>query len=82
MTKKLINYSRSCAYRIAWKDVTYYVASTTNFTQRKCKHKSCCKDVKKEGSLYKFIRNYGGWTEGGCMVLVNEYPDCKSGYNN
>jgi GIY-YIG catalytic domain len=78
MTKTTIDYSRSCVYRIAWKDVTYYVGSTTNFTQRKCQHKSSCKDKRNDRQVYKFIRDNGGWTDEWCMVLVNEYPNCKS----
>ena len=78
MTKKTIDYSMSCVYRIAWKDVTYYVGSTTNFTQRKCQHKTSCKDERNKKKVYNFIRENGGWTEEWCMVLVKEYPNCKS----
>ena len=28
--------------------------------------------------MYKFIRDNGGWTEEWCMVMVKEYPDCKT----
>jgi GIY-YIG catalytic domain len=78
MPRTMVDYSKSCVYRIAWKDITYYVGSTTNFANRKCQHKSAAKDVKNEFKLYKFIRNNGGWTDEWCMVLVNEYPDFKT----
>jgi hypothetical protein len=78
MPRTMVDYSKSCVYRIAWKDTTYYVGSTTNFTNRKFQHKYAAKDVKNEFKLYKFLRDNGGWTDEWCMVLVNEYPDCKT----
>ena len=78
MPRTTTNYTKSCVYRIAWKDKTYYVGSTIDFTQREMRHKYACKDVNSDGLLYKFIRDNGGWTEDWCMVLVNEYLDCKS----
>jgi hypothetical protein len=78
MPRTMVDYSKSCVYRIAWKDTTYYVGSTTNFTNRKFQHKYAAKDMKNEFKLYKFIRDNGGWTDEWCMVLVNEYPDCKT----
>lgn len=78
MTKTTIDYSMSCVYRIVWKNLTYYVGSTTNFTQRKYQHKTSCKDERNNKKVYNFIRENGGWTEEWCMVLVKEYPNCKS----
>jgi hypothetical protein len=81
MPRKPIDYSKSLVYRIAYKDITYYVGSTTNFRNRKSNHKSDCKNVKSEEhnkALYVFIRENGGWSDDWVMVLVQEYPNCKS----
>ena len=81
MPRKAIDYSKSLVYRIAYKDITYYVGSTTNFRNRKNQHKSNCKNVKSEEynkALYVFIRENGGWSNDWVMVLVQTYPDCKS----
>jgi hypothetical protein len=56
------------------------VGSTTNMRQRKGRHKydtSCEKSEKYSMKLYEFIRDNGGW-DNWLMVLVQEYPDCKS----
>jgi hypothetical protein len=68
-------------YRIAYKDKTYYVGSTTNFRKRKSQHKSNCKNVKSEEynkALYVFIRENGGWSDEWVMVLVQSYHNCKT----
>ena len=81
MPRKAINYSKSLVYRIAYKDITYYVGSTTNFRKRKNQHKSDCKNVKSEAynkPLYNFIRENGGWSDEWVMVLVQYYPNCKT----
>jgi GIY-YIG catalytic domain len=80
MPKTPIDYTKSCVYRLIYNDVTYYVGSTTNMRQRKSKHKyntNIDKSDKYDKSLYEFIRNNGGW-EKWDMILVQEYPDCKS----
>ncbi len=81
MPRKAIDYSKSLVYRIAYKDITYYVGSTTNFKNRKSQHKSNCKNVKSEDynkPLYVFIRENGGWSDEWVMVLVQLYPNCKT----
>lgn len=81
MPRKAIDYSKSLVYRIAYKDITYYVGSTTNFRNRKNCHKSNCKNVKAEDynkALYVFIRENGGWSDEWVMVLVQYYPNCKT----
>ena len=81
MPRKAIDYSKSLVYRIAYKDMTYYVGSTTNFRNRKSNHKSNCKNVKSEDhnkALYVFIRENGGWSDDWVMILVQEYPNCKT----
>lgn len=81
MPRKAIDYSKSLVYRIAYKDTTYYVGSTTNFRNRKNQHKSNCRNVKNKKyniALYKFIRETGGWNDEWVMILVQSYPNCKS----
>jgi hypothetical protein len=81
MPRKPIDYSKSLVYRIAYKDITYYIGSTTNFKNRKTQHKSNCKNVKSEDynkALYIFIRENGGWSDDWVMVLVQYYPNCKT----
>jgi hypothetical protein len=76
-----IDYSKACVYRLVFNYITYYVGSTTNFRRRKCEYKRVCSDENREEyerPLYRFIRETGGWSEDWCMVLVQEYPDCKS----
>jgi hypothetical protein len=53
-----------------------YIGSTTNFTKRKCEHKSDCMNetgVKYNQKIYHFIRNNGGWNEWN-MLEVEKYP--------
>jgi GIY-YIG catalytic domain len=81
MPRTAIDYRKSCVYRIIWNHSTKYVGSTTNFKNRKSGHKSNCsnKNCKEYNRpLYKFIRETGGWSDDWCMVLVEEYPNCKS----
>jgi GIY-YIG catalytic domain len=81
MPRKPIDYSKSLVYRIAYKDITYYVGSTTNFRNRKNQHKNNCKSQKSEDynkPLYKFIRENGGWSDEWVMVLIQSYPNCKT----
>ena len=81
MPRKAIDYSKSLVYRIANKDTTYYVGSTTNFRKRKSQHKSNCKNVKSpeyNKKIYQFIRDNGGWSDEWVMVLVEQYPNCKT----
>lgn len=81
MPRTEIDYSKALVYRIAYKDTTYYIGSTTNFTRRKCQHKNNCKNEKTENynkPLYVFIRENGGWSDEWVMVLVQSYPNCKT----
>jgi len=53
-----------------------YIGSTTNFRQRKCKHKNSCnneKDKKYNYPVYQFIRENGRWDEWQ-MVPIEVYP--------
>lgn len=82
MPIKPIDHTKSVVYRLVYNHITYYVGSTTNFTVRKNKHKSDCynenNQEKYNKPLYKFIRENGGFTDKWKMILVQEYPECKS----
>ncbi len=62
MPRTPIDYSKTVIYKIVCNDLSItdcYVGSTTDFTKRKCKHKSLC--LKSDMKLYSFIRNNGNW---------------------
>jgi predicted GIY-YIG superfamily endonuclease len=67
MPRTPINYQNTIIYVIKCRDDTIteeYIGSTTNFIERKCKHKSTCnneKDKSYNELKYKFIRLNGGW---------------------
>ena len=67
------DYSKSVIYKIQHlKDNNLlYIGSTTNFTQRKNKHKFSCK--KGKSKVYEMIRGNGGWY---CfkMIVIKEFP--------
>lgn len=78
MTKKPIDYSKSCIYKLCCKDTNItdcYVGSTTNFRSRKYHHKSSCNNENNSGiynlKVYQFIRDNGGW-DNFDMVLVEK----------
>ena len=80
MPRKPIDYSKSCVYRLIYNNITYYIGSTTNFTNRKNQHKTSCNNINDKSynySIYKFIRECEGWDKWD-MILI-EYYDCKSG---
>jgi len=55
------------------------VGHTTDFTKRKCKHKSSCNNENNKNYncyVYQFIREHGGW-DNWSMVQIEEYP-CKN----
>ena len=78
MPKSIIGYSNTVIYKIVCDDenVDYiYVGSTTNFTKRKCAHKSHCNNINgKEYNQKKYvqIRENGGW-ESFRMIEVEKY---------
>jgi len=77
MPKKAIDYSNCCIYKIEHiENVSLvYVGHTTNFTKRKYKHKSNCKnETSKEYNhkVYQMIRENGGW-EAFNMIEVEKY---------
>jgi hypothetical protein len=74
MPRTPIDYSKTVIYKIVCNDLTIadcYVGSTTDFTKRKCKHKSDCK--KSDKKVYTFIRNNQGW-ENWSMLEIEKYP--------
>ena len=70
------DYSKIVIYKIQHlKDESLlYVGSTTNFTRRKCEHKS--HSYVRTSKFYKMMRDYGGWGYFK-MVQLKEYP-CKN----
>ena len=74
------DYSRNVIYKLVNKEdydnANIYIGSTTNFTKRKCEHKSDCMNktgVKYNQKIYHFIRDNGGWDEWN-MLEVEKYP--------
>ena len=73
-----------CFYKITCNDMNVtecYVGSTSNFANRKIKHKSRCvnpKAIDLNIKLYRFIRDHGGW-ENWSMVVIDIVPcDAKN----
>jgi hypothetical protein len=68
------NYQQSIIYKICCKDLEIqdiYIGSTTNFKQRKYRHKSNL-NKGKNYNIYNFIRDNGGW-DNWEMVLIKEF---------
>ena len=78
MPKQSIDFSKTVIYKIQHieKPELLYVGSTTNFTQRKNKHKSSCyndNSHKYNYKLYQTIRDNGGW-DAFNMVILKPFP--------
>ena len=79
MPKKPIDYSKTIIYKLVCKDLDVkdlYVGHTTNWKQRKRKHKSNCNNTLFEGynsKIYKMIREYKGWNNWE-MIEIEKYP--------
>lgn len=77
-----LDYSKSLIYKIVCKDTNIknvYIGSTTNFKNRKSRHKSNCYNENNKQyniNLYKFIRENGGF-ENWSMILIDNTP-CNS----
>ena len=76
-------YENSIIYKIKhnedYDDNNIYVGSTTNFKNRKNKHKNNCnteKTVEYNFLVYQYIRDNGGWDEW-VIIPIEEYP-CNS----
>jgi hypothetical protein len=74
----MVNYSNSIIYKLCCNDTDVkeiYIGSTTSFRARKSGHKTSCCNPNDKGhsySLYKFIRENGGW-ENWCMIQIEQY---------
>ena len=77
MPRKSINYSKTIIYHFVCNnpEITYtYVGNTTNYVNRKNKHKKDCHNEKyQEQEVYKVINENGGWKNWE-MVPLEEYP--------
>tara|TARA_B110000858_G_C17794365_1_gene471576 strand:+ start:351 stop:1034 length:684 start_codon:yes stop_codon:yes gene_type:complete len=70
------DYSKTVIYKIQHEDdaTLIYVGSTTDFTKRKCSHKSRCNNPKElKRKIYQMIRDNGGW-ECFKMIQIKEFP--------
>ena len=75
MPKSSVDYSNTIIYKIYCKDETItdiYVGHTTNFTKRKCLHKTACNDLNNKLKIYNTIREYGGWDNWN-MIKIAKY---------
>ena len=78
-----IDYSKTIIYKLVCNDLNIndlYVGSTTDFTERKYRHKynsSSTSNKECHLKVYKFIRQNGGWANWS-MIEVEKYP-CKDG---
>ena len=71
------NYNNSSIYKLCCKDANIkdiYIGSTTNFTRRKCSHKSACNNINSSTynvKVYKFIRDNRGWNNWDMVLIDN-----------
>jgi len=82
MPRHSVDYSKTVIYKIQHNDdeTLLYVGSTTNFNNRKSKHRCACINEKDKGhnlKVYRMIRDNGGWD---CfsMTKIEDYP-CENG---
>ena len=79
MPKVSMNYLNCCIYKIEHIDdeKLVYVGHTTNFKQRKQRHKSSCNNEtdksKHNRKVYQMIRKNGGW-DMFRMIEIEKYP--------
>ena len=78
MPKKEMDYSKTIIYKIVCNDLNItklYVGHTTNFIQRKWKHKYSCNTETHNTynyKIYQFIRANGGW-DNWSMIEIEKY---------
>lgn len=83
MTRKPIDYSRACIYKICCRDphiTDIYVGSTTELVKRRSLHKHTCNkpDAKHHHlPVYQCIRENGGWAN--WQVVQIESLSCECG---
>jgi hypothetical protein len=81
MPKTEIDYSKTVIYKIVCNDLNItdlYVGSTTDFTKRKCQHKTVCNNpnaINHNIKVYKTIREKGGW-DNWTMIEIEKFG-CK-----
>jgi hypothetical protein len=80
MPKIPTDYTKTIIYKLVHKEdfdnANIYIGSTTNFRQRKDRHKSHCNNENGKGyneKKYKCIRDNGGWYEWN-MIEIEKYP--------
>ena len=69
----------SCIYSIQCKDKEvkeFYIGSTINYSVRRSTHKYRCNTLKKETTIYKYIRENGGWDNWEMIVEVKTNDLC------
>ena len=78
MPKKAIDFSKTIIYKIVCNDLNItecYVGHTTEFTKRKCNHKSACNNENNKSynfNVYQFIRRNGNW-DNWSMIEIEKY---------
>jgi hypothetical protein len=81
MPRKAIDYQKVIIYKLVCNDLSVkdlYVGHTTDFTNRKRLHKSCClnsNDLRHNFKVYKVMRENGSWYNW-TMIEIEKYP-CK-----
>jgi hypothetical protein len=79
MPRTKTDYSKTIIYVIKCKDdniTEEYIGSTTNFIERKSKHKYTCNhenQINYNVKLYQSIREHGGW-DNFDMILIEKKP--------
>jgi hypothetical protein len=79
MPRLPIDYSKTIIYKLVSKDLSVkdcYVGATTNWTNRKYRHKNNCKNENNEDynlKVYQYIRANGGF-ENWLMIMVEKFP--------
>jgi hypothetical protein len=82
MPKKIIDFSKIIIYKIVCNDLNItdvYVGHTTNFINRKAKHKSDCNNPNSKSynyKIYNLIRQNGGF-ENWSMIEIEKFQDCN-----
>jgi hypothetical protein len=82
MPKQFIDYTKTIIYKIVCNDLNItdvYVGHTTNFINRKAKHKSDCNNPNSKSynfKIYNSIRNNGGF-ENWSMIEIEKFQDCN-----
>jgi hypothetical protein len=82
MPRTKINYNNTLIYKLVCNDLNVtdtYVGHTTNFNERKGRHKSVCNNDNSPGynyKVYQTIRSNGGWDN--WKIVMIEYFPCNN----